>query len=56
MAGLVPAIPTIRHYALLIEIAGTSPAMTDWRPAIFSRYSLGVHETSVIHFFCLAGK
>jgi hypothetical protein len=28
MAGLVPAIPIIGHYAILIEIAGTSPAMT----------------------------
>jgi len=28
MAGLVPAIPTRWHTALLIEIAGTSPAMT----------------------------
>jgi hypothetical protein len=28
MAGLVPAIPKIRHGAILIEIAGTSPAMT----------------------------
>jgi hypothetical protein len=28
MAGLVPAIPMIWHCAILIEIAGTSPAMT----------------------------
>jgi FAD/FMN-containing dehydrogenase/Fe-S oxidoreductase len=28
MAGLVPAIPVIGHCAMLIEIAGTSPAMT----------------------------
>jgi hypothetical protein len=28
MAGLVPAIPIIRHCAIPIEIAGTSPAMT----------------------------
>jgi len=28
MAGLVPAIPIIGHCAMLIEIAGTSPAMT----------------------------
>jgi hypothetical protein len=28
MAGLVPAIPIIGHCAILIEIAGTSPAMT----------------------------
>jgi hypothetical protein len=28
MAGLVPAIPIIWHCAILIEIAGTSPAMT----------------------------
>jgi hypothetical protein len=28
MAGLVPAIPIIHHCAILIEIAGTSPAMT----------------------------
>jgi hypothetical protein len=28
MAGLVPAIPIIWHRAILIEIAGTSPAMT----------------------------
>jgi hypothetical protein len=28
MAGLVPAIPTIWHRAIPIEIAGTSPAMT----------------------------
>src|SRR6266404_4836384 len=28
MAGLVPAIPIVRHCARLIEIAGTSPAMT----------------------------
>jgi hypothetical protein len=28
MAGLVPAILTIWHGAILIEIAGTSPAMT----------------------------
>jgi hypothetical protein len=28
MAGLVPAIPIIWPYAILIEIAGTSPAMT----------------------------
>jgi hypothetical protein len=28
MAGLVPAIPIIRHRVILIEIAGTSPAMT----------------------------
>src|SRR6266849_381865 len=30
MAGLVPAIPIIWHRAILIEIAGTSPAMTLW--------------------------
>jgi len=28
MAGLVPAIQIIWHPAILIEIAGTSPAMT----------------------------
>jgi hypothetical protein len=28
MAGLVPAIPIVWHRAILIEIAGTSPAMT----------------------------
>jgi hypothetical protein len=28
MAGLVLAIPIIWHCAILIEIAGTSPAMT----------------------------
>src|SRR5258708_29341687 len=28
MAGLVPAIPIIGHCTLLIEIAGTSPAIT----------------------------
>jgi hypothetical protein len=28
MAGLVPAISMMGHRALLIEIAGTSPAMT----------------------------
>jgi len=28
MAGLVPAIPIIWRCAILIEIAGTSPAMT----------------------------
>jgi hypothetical protein len=28
MAGLVPAIPIVGRCALLIEIAGTSPAMT----------------------------
>jgi hypothetical protein len=28
MAGLVLAIPKIGHYAILSEIAGTSPAMT----------------------------
>jgi hypothetical protein len=28
MAGLVPAIPIVGQFALLIEIAGTSPAMT----------------------------
>jgi hypothetical protein len=28
MAGLVPAIPITGHCAILIEIAGTSPAMT----------------------------
>src|SRR5262249_49226906 len=28
MAGLVPAIPIIERCAILIEIAGTSPAMT----------------------------
>src|SRR5258708_33569032 len=28
MAGLVPAIPIVEHWALLTEIAGTSPAMT----------------------------
>jgi hypothetical protein len=28
MAGLVPAIPVIEHCAILIEIAGKSPAMT----------------------------
>jgi hypothetical protein len=26
-AGLVPAIPIVRHCAILIGIAGTSPAM-----------------------------
>jgi hypothetical protein len=30
MAGLVPAIPIVGHCILLIEIAGTSPAMTSW--------------------------
>jgi hypothetical protein len=28
MAGLVPAIPVIEYCAILIEIAGTSPAVT----------------------------
>jgi len=28
MAGLVPAIPIVGHFAFLIEIAGMSPAMT----------------------------
>jgi len=28
MAGLVPAIPIVERRAILIEIAGTSPAMT----------------------------
>jgi hypothetical protein len=28
IAGPVVAIPIIQHYAILIEIAGTSPAMT----------------------------
>jgi hypothetical protein len=28
MAGLVPAIPINGHCSILIEIAGTSPAMT----------------------------
>ena len=28
MAGLVPAIPMIGYCAILIEIAGTNPAMT----------------------------
>jgi hypothetical protein len=28
MAGLVSAIPIIGHFAIPIEIAGTSPAMT----------------------------
>src|SRR5258708_33293575 len=28
MAGLGPAIPIVEHWALLTEIAGTSPAMT----------------------------
>jgi hypothetical protein len=31
MAGLVPAIPTIRHCgAHLSEMRGTSPRMTEW--------------------------
>jgi hypothetical protein len=28
MAGLIPAIPIIGHCPILIEIAGTGPAMT----------------------------
>jgi len=34
MAGLVPAIPITGARALLIEIAGTSPAMTNRLPRV----------------------
>jgi hypothetical protein len=51
MAGLVPAIPKVGHRALLIEIAGTSPAMTNWPPQILplSLYaSIGITSTAVV--------
>jgi hypothetical protein len=34
MAGLVAAIPIVRHYIILIDIAGA--AMTNWLPRAFS--------------------
>ena len=39
MAGLILAIPTVEHFALLIEIAGTSPAMTAVLPLGIEKHS-----------------
>jgi hypothetical protein len=46
MAGLVPAIPIIGHCAILLEIAGTSPAMTP-------RVLLLLHPASTMGLPCV---
>jgi hypothetical protein len=44
MAGLVPAIPIIGHCAIVIEIAGTSPAMT---PRVLPLLRQGLDERAL---------
>src|SRR5229473_6020057 len=44
VAGLVPAIPVIGHCTFLIEIAGTSPAMTPRVLPLLLHFQISRHK------------